>query len=417
MRFSRTGAGIVIVAIGASLTACSAPSGSDPKTLTILSNFQEGSVQGDILNDQVAAFEKSSGLSVKVSVVGESLPDVYETSVAGGKEADIVMINLAEKTNNWVKQGIAIPASKYLESWGLEDKINPSALKEWTNADGQVQGFPYQGFVWPVWYNMDLLASAGVTDIPTTTDELLTVAKKLHDAGVPGMAIGGNDWSGQKMFLQTAQAFMSPKETAEVYSKGGYCASANAMKGIELFTKLRDGELFVKDVQGYTADQMNAAFFDGKASIMSAGSWAFSDAPEKLNVQLGGLPVPAGGEYDKPTAMQGYTGTGFWVSPNGEKKIDSVKDFITSFYKPEVAARFTSEAATPTAVVSDSALTISNPLLEDAVNVLPDKVDFAVMPDTVVPGQLADAMIRQTSVAFAPGTTADAICAGLDGLY
>jgi multiple sugar transport system substrate-binding protein len=44
-------------------------------------------------------------------------------------------------------------------------------------------------------------------------------------------------------------------------------------------------------------------------------------------------------------------------------------------------------------------------------------VDFAVMPDTFVPGALASPMIRQTSVAFTPGTSVKTICSSLDGIY
>jgi ABC-type glycerol-3-phosphate transport system substrate-binding protein len=422
MKAMRVGAVAAVVVAAVALAGCSGGSSSDPGTLTVLTNIQPGTETGDVQADVVKQFEKKTGKKVKLVPAGETIPDVYETSVAGGKEADVVIVNLAEKSNNWVKQGIAKPASDYLDKWGLTDKINPDALKAWTNADGKVQGFPYNGFVWPVWYNMDLLAKAGIQTPPADTDELIADAKKLTDAGIPPFIVGGNDWSGQKLFLQIIQSYMSTDESEKVFSKGGYCASDTAMKGIELFTKLRDAGVFVKDTQGYTADQMNAAFYDGKAAMMAAGSWAFGNTPEKLqaNVKLGGFPVPAGGTFDKPTAYQGYTGSGFWVSPNGAKseKIDLVKDFISLWYTPENAAAYASASNGPTAVL-DAADTgdITNKVTAQAVNDVPKLVDYAVMPDTVVPGQLADPMIRQTSAAFAPGTDAKTICAGLDSLY
>jgi len=422
MKLSRVSAVVTVAATIFALTACSGGSGTDNKTLTILSNTQNGTPTGDVQAKVIAAFEKSTGATVKLTQAGDTIPGVYETSLAGGKEADVVMVNLAENTNNWVKEGAAIPASKYLDSWGLTDKIKPEALDAWKDAKGDVQGFPYSGFVWPVWYNMDLLNKAGIQAPPTSTDELLADVSKLKAAGIPPLVIGGVDWSGQKLFLQIAQMYMTPDETTTVYSKGGYCASPNAMKGINLFTELRDAGLFLKGSEGYTSDQMNAAFYDGKAAIMSAGSWAFGDAPAALqaNVKLGGFPIPDGGSYDKPTAFQGYTGGGFWVSPNGAKadKIDLVQKFITAWYAPAVAASWAQASNAPTAVIdSGSGAPIANLITAAAVNDLPKAVDFAVMPDTVVPGTLSDAMIRQTSVAFAPGTNAQAICSGLDSLY
>lgn len=422
MKAFRLGAVVTVTVAAIALTGCSAGSSEDSNTLTVLTNVQSGTLTGDVQAKVIAAFEKETGAKVKLEQGGETLPDVYETSVAGGKEADVVIINLAEKTNNWVKQGVAVPASDFLDDWGLTDKIKPEALDAWKDADGVVQGFPYNGFVWPVWYNMELLGQAGIDTVPTTTDELLADIKKLDAAGIPPFIVGGNDWSGQKLFLQIAQSYMAPDEATDVYTNGGYCDSADAMKGIDLFTELRDAGLFIKDTQGYTADQMNAAFYEGKAAIMSAGSWAFGDAPAELqdNVQLGGFPVPSGGSYDKPTAFEGYTGGGFWISQNGAKaeKIDLVKAFITSWYAPENAAAYSQASNGPTAVITEGESDpIQNKITSAAVNELPDLVDFAVMPDTVVPGSLADPMIRQTSVAFAPGTDAQAICSSLDALY
>lgn len=423
MKPLRVGALVGAAALAAvTISGCSAGGGSDPDTLTVLTNIQPGTLTGDVQDDVVAKFEEETGKKVKLVPAGETIPDVYETSVAGGKQADIVVVNLAEKTTNWLDQDIVVPASDYLDDWGLTDRINPEALEAWTNKEGVVQAFPYNGFVWPVWYNTELLEQAGVSEIPTTTDDLIDAAGKLNDAGIAPFIVGGNDWSGQKLFLQIAQSFMDADEAAKVYSEGGYCASEDAMKGIELFTELRDAGVFVKDSQGYTADQMNATFYEGKAAMMAAGSWAFGNVPAELQevVELGGFPIPDGGTFEKPTAYEGYTGSGFWISQNGAKddKIGLVEEYIKLWYDPEIAAAYAQASNGPTAVIAEGeAPAIENKITEQAVNALPDKVDFAVMPDTVVPGALADPMIRQTSVAFAPGTDAQAICGSLDGLY
>lgn len=391
--------------------------GQDAKVLNVLTLTPPDSPAARIQDDVIAAFEERTGATVKLTVSTDEVPEVFETSVIGGKQADIVFVNLNEGSLDWVKNGIAVPVDQYLDDWGLRARINPDALAEWTSPDGAISGFPYNGFVWPVWYNMDLLTQAGVEALPRTTDELIAAAGKLRAAGVAPLVIGGNDWSGQKMFLQIAQSYMSPEETREVYSTGTFCSNPNAMKGVELFVSLRDAGVFVDDVEGYTADQMNATFYEGQAAIMSAGSWAFTDAPAEMNIQLGGFPVPEGGAYSKPTALQGWTGSGFWISQNGLTKLDLVKDYISAWYDSAVAARIVSEANSPTAVVIEGEANIQNPLLAYASTELPDAVDFAVMPDTVVPGPVANPMIRETSLAFAPGSDAQAICSGLEAAY
>jgi multiple sugar transport system substrate-binding protein len=423
MKYTRVAVAAAALLTVIALSGCSAGTSNSAQssTLTVLSNVQEGTPQAAVQSKVVSAFEKATGAKVKVNYAGVDIPKVYETSVAGKKEADVVLVNLADTTPNWVKQGIAVPASKYLAAWGLKDKILPEALKQWTDSKGQVMGFPYSGFVWPVWYNMDLLQKAGISKVPTTTTELLADVQMMKAANVPTLVVGGSDWSGNKLFLQIAQSYMTSKQATDIMANGGYCSAAS-LKGIELFTKLRDAGLFLNGTQGYTSDQMNAAFYGGKAAIMSAGSWAFASTPDSLQgtVQLGGFPIPSGSAFQKPTAFEGYTGLGFWISPNGDKsdKIDLVKKFITAWYEPKIAAAYAQASSAPVAVVSSgSSQSFTNKVTAQAVNDLPGKVSFGVMPDTVVPANLQDAQIRATTEAYAPGTSAQQICSALNTIY
>ena len=329
------------------------------------------------------------------------------------------MVNLAEKTTQWVKNGAAEPVGDYLDQWGLRDRVRPQALKEWTNANGKIQGFPYSGFSWPVWYDTDLLKKAGIDAPPTTVDELIADSAKLRDAKIGSMVVGGNDWSGQKLFMQIIQQYLAPEDAQQLFIKGGYCANPGAMKGIDLFVRLRDGGVFVKDVQGFTADLMNSAYYNRDAAIMSAGSWAFGSTPAKVaaSTVLGGFPVPNGGSYSKPTAMHGYTGTGIFVSPNGKKKIGAVEAFVKEMYDPTTVQEFVSEAGTVPALVTEGKAKASSPLLQQAVTQLDERVTYAVMPDTAIPGNKADAVIRATSAAYASEQDAQKICSGLDAAY
>ncbi len=285
--------------------------------------------------------------------------------------------------------------------------------------DGDVQGFPYEGYQWPVWYNTALFDQAGV-DIPTTTDELIDAAAALRAAGVQPFAIGGNDWSGQKLLLQIAQSYLSPDDAKEIFTNGGWCASDDAMKGIDLFVELRDAGVFIDDVEGLEASSMAAAFDTGAAAMMSAGSWELANVPAEMagDVLFGGFPVPSGSEYTKPTAYQG-TANGFWISTKGTEKIDAIKQFIQYLYSPEVAAKFVNEAQIITALETDPALLSGdlNPLLAQITSELPSTVEYAVHPDKYVPGTITEQLIRQTAVSFGDGVDSAAVCAALDSVY
>ena len=392
------------------------------ESINVLSLYKKtGDVpEGAAINLAVDSFTSATGISVNFTEAGENLGEEYEATVLAGQAADVIIVNLFDKSSSWVANGAAIPVNDLLQEWGLDTVIKSSAVEEWTNSDGQVQGFAYQGFTWPVWYNTALLQQAGVTSVPTTSDELIEASKKLRAAGIGPVVVGGNDWSGNKLWLQFAQMFMPTDEAISVFTDGGYCASPNAMKGIAEFVRLRDAGVFVDAVEGYTADQMNAAYFDQKAAIMPAGSWAMPGTPDAVAAvtTLGGLPIPAGSVFNKPTAYEGNTGVGFFISPNGQKKLSAVKEFILSFYQPNVIGKFVSEVAVIPATTIDisAALGTASPLLNQAVTSLQANAEFAVMPDRYV-GARGDALTKASALAFGKGITADAICKAADQAY
>jgi multiple sugar transport system substrate-binding protein len=164
---------------------------------------------------------------------------------------------------------------------------------------------------------------------------------------------------------------------------------------------------------------MDTSFYTGKAAIMPAGSWAFAATPEALrdDIVLGGLPVPSGGEYSKPTAYRGYTGSGWWISPTGDKNISAVKKFITSFYEPEVVSDFVGSGNLVPAAVLENPDAPKNPLQQTAITELSETVDYAVMPDIYVPAQVTDAVTQATAAAFASDASSADICAGVDRAY
>lgn len=416
LRLSRALPALLGIAL---LAACGSAPSSAPSELTVLSSYTKGTPEGAPFYAAVDRFTKETGVPVKVVEGADKVPDLYETSVLGGQEADIVLTNLAEKSTGWVRNGVALPVDKYLDDWGLRDRVKPEALQEWRDAEGEVQGFPFAGFTWPVWYNTALLSRAGVTAPPSTTDELIDAAGKLRAAGIGPMVIGGSDWTGQKLVLQLVQQYMDPADARKLFAEGSYCKDPAAMRGLELFTQLRDGGVFIDDAQGYTADLMNAAYYNGDAAIMSAGSWAFTKAPADVaaTTTLSGFPVPAGGTYTKPTAMQGGTATGIFLSPKAEDRLDDVRRFVQIMYDPATMSQFVNQAGLVPALVVQGSSDAPNPLLEQVVTTLPDRVDYAVMPDTAVPADKADALIRATAAAYAPDTDAQAICSSIDAVY
>jgi multiple sugar transport system substrate-binding protein len=407
------------------LTAC-ASGGESESGKTVLTIQHSGAPSEPYSAGLKAAFkefeEENPTIDIQEKVVDvEDSPQVYETSLTAGKPPEIIMINLYGKPTRWTENGATLPVNDDLEDWGLSEKLKPEAVSQWTNANGDVQAFPYFGFAWPVFYNTAMLKEAGVDGLPQTSDELLAATQKLKAAGLGGIAIGGRDWSGNKFFWQTIQAYVTEDEMKDLYMNGGWGDNPDVRKGIDLFTELRDSGAFIDSAEGQTVDAMYTAYNEQKAAIMSAGSWAFEGTPDKVmdSTELSGLPMPADSVYDKPTVYAGYTNLGFWLSPTAEEKSDAVEKFIKFMYEPKTFAPFIEDSGyLPAFEDTDFDVKKVHPLLREVLEGdYEEKVDLALLADTFVPPDTLSATERATSLAFSPGTSTDEIIDALEAAY
>ena len=401
---------------GTASSAC----GSETATLTVIHSLTGADAKAAPFNDALEGFAK---LCPNITIQETGLPDIaavqlqYETAKLAGNEPDIVLSNLFAKSTSWLKNGATIDVAPLIDEWGLTSLFNPVALAQWTTSDGRVQAFVYEGFTWPVWYNMSILQKAGISEIPKTTDELIADAAKIRAAGFQPLVVGGKDWSGNKLFSLIIQTMLSDQDAIDLFTNGNW-SDPKVRPAIDLFTKLRDAKVFADNVEGLTVENMDADFRGGKAAIVHAGSWGYAALPaaEASNVVLGGFPLPTGAVRDKPVAYADFTDIAFWISPNGAKKLDAARAFITYFYRPEVMGNFVEKAGVLMAVPRDKVEfdeSKLNTLYVQAATDLPDRATTVVLSDRYVPSEFQSAFERATSLAYTPGTSTDAIVQAL----
>ncbi|MFG1811316.1 ABC transporter substrate-binding protein [Streptomyces sp. NPDC049040] len=421
-RAVRAVAAAVASALAFTLAACgSSGQGGGGNAIDVVTRWSAGNSAAAAQGRVFKAFTDETGIKVNATDGLETIDDQVENAVAAGKSPDLVIVNLFDKTLGWQDAGVTVPVDKYLKEWGLADKIKPAALDEWRvggKPGGALQGLPFSGFSWPMWYNTDLLKKAGVAQIPATTDELIDAAGKLRAAGIQPLTVGGNDWTGQKLFYQIAESYTDAATMEKVMKNGGYCATPSVLQGIKLFTRLRDAGVFVDNAAGLIADGMYASFYAGKSAIMSAGSWAYTEATAsgtgiEKHTALAGLPVPGDSTFKKPTAFQGFTGVGFMITKRGAQpdRIDNVRKLITKFYADATVGDFVKDAGILPPTSGDFGTYAKDPLLSQSLH-LDAAVDYAVVPDVWI-GSASDRIIQVLTGAYGKSTP-DKICSGLD---
>jgi alpha-glucoside transport system substrate-binding protein len=149
--------------------------------------------------DVINAFNKTyPNVKVNYHPIGDSLPTVLATAVAGGHPPDMADIAQPGTVKQFATQGKLKPIT-YATS-----TINKNYVPAWRQLgtfNGKLYALVFKAANKSlVWYNVPAFKTAGVK-APTTWTQLLAAAKTIKASGTPAYSIGGSDgWTLTDMF-------------------------------------------------------------------------------------------------------------------------------------------------------------------------------------------------------------------------
>src|SRR5690606_33439743 len=146
--------------------------------------------------------EAEAGASIKNGPVGqEEFKDSILVQLAGGNPPSLVSYWAGAKTQSLVERDLLRPIDGTWESAGLDEKF-PAGLVDGASVYGDEKFLlPFVYHYVGVFYNPEVMASAGVTEMPTTWDEMMDTAETLKAAGITPFALGSKDrWPAQFWF-------------------------------------------------------------------------------------------------------------------------------------------------------------------------------------------------------------------------
>lgn len=407
---------------GENTSAAPSSAPEEKVVLKVMDNWgSQSDAKGPPLQSIFEDFMKAyPNITIEEEVFADTdIPTKVSTAFLAGEEPDIVFQNYPYMSKDWLNDGITIAVTDLIEEWGLKDAFKPEALAQYTDASGAVVSFPLEGFTWPMWYNTAILKASGVDTIPTTIDELISASQKIRAAGYQPLVVAGADWGGQSFFNVINSTLMTNQEFGELYAKGDFSQNKNFAASVDLLIKLRDAKVFADNSEGLDVAAMTQEFYTGKAAMMHAGSWSFSEPPAEMvdDIVVGGFPLPDGSPWTKPIVPSGYVGKGVWITRNGAAKMDAVEKFIKFFFQPEMIARFVEQAGMVSPMkdtpVDESKL---NPLYVQTLK-WGDTVNFVDVVDLYIPATAWEDLTNVTKESFIPGTTAQKILEDLDAAW
>ena len=228
-----------------------------------------------------------------------------------------------------------------------KDQLSAAAVKAFT-VDGKIYGLPHTVSQVGFMYNKELFAKAGVDGSKIATwDDLLGAVKKLKDANITPIVVGGADkwplhfyWTHLAVRLGGKAGF----DAAMKGENGGFEGDVFQKSG-EHFKQLVDLQPFQQGFLGYKNPQAVGAFGDGKGAMILAIS-SFYHTQRALAADKAGLsddkvgwfnfPVVPGGKGEASDTLGGVNG---WLVTKGAPKeaAEFVKFFISDAVQKRLA--------------------------------------------------------------------------------
>jgi multiple sugar transport system substrate-binding protein len=266
---------------GGSTPATGGPTAGVKLTMLIGSS---GDAETKSVTSATKAWGEKSGSTVTVTPAKDLAQELTQ-SLAGGSPPDLFYVD-ASRFASLVK---ANALAAYGDSMPNKDDFYPNLLQSFTS-EGKVYCVPKDFSTLTLQINTDLWAKAGLTDadVPTTWDQLESVAKKLTTGGVTGLVVGDTLDRVGAFMRQAGGSLMNSDRTAFTAN------SPENLAGLQYVQKLaREGVLkFPKQVD---AGWGGEALGKGKAAMTIEGNWIVGGVKNDYpNLKYRTVPLPKG---------------------------------------------------------------------------------------------------------------------------
>ncbi|MCG7287195.1 MULTISPECIES: extracellular solute-binding protein [Micrococcales] len=384
------------------LAACgggdSGSGGEDGGDVTM--TFWHNSTTGDgkaYWEDTVAAFEEANpGVTINIqSIQNEDMDGKLQTALNSGDAPDIFMARGGGKLADVVEAGQAMDLSDALTQ-ETRDALGEASLAAFS-VDGSVYGVPTAVLPGGLYYSKDLFAQAGITETPTTVDELSAAVDKLKAAGIQPIALGAKDaWPAAHWYYffalrECSQDTMTQAAKDMSFDDECWTKAGEDLQDFAATEPFNEGYLTTTAQQG--AGSSAGLIANHQAAMELMGAWdpgviANLTPEQEPLADLGWFPFPAvdGGAGD-PTAMMGGV-DGFSCYVDAPKECADFLNFIAEKDNQEGYA----EAFVTLPASKDAQSVVTDPALQDVLASYNDAAYVSVWLDTLFGQNVGNAL-------------------------
>jgi raffinose/stachyose/melibiose transport system substrate-binding protein len=345
------------------------------------------------------------GVKIKISAMAhEDMVDKLDAAFQSGDIPDIYMERgggeLADHVDAGMVRDLTDDASDEIA------KIGDGSVAGW-QVDGKTYALPFSMGVVGFWYNKDLFAQAGITETPTTMDELYDDIATLKDAGITPLSVGAGDkWPAAHYWYYTSlrscsEDVLKGAVTSLDFSDPCFVKAGEVIQDLLATDPFNKGFLTTKAQEGATS--ASGLLATGKVAMELQGHWepgvmqGLTDDGKGLGDKTGWFPFPAvdGGAGDPTAALGG--GDAWGVSQDAP---DEAVDFVKYLLSDKVQTGFAeNDMGLPTNPAA--AASVTDPALAGLLDVRNNAPFIQLYFDTAFGTSIGGAMNDEIALLFA----------------
>ena len=342
MRKGLTATAAVAALAAMGLTGCSTGGGTPDDggdvTLTMWHNSTTGPGKAYWADAAAAFHDANPDVTIKVtSVQNEDMDGKLQTAVNSGDMPDIFMARGGGKLADIVAAGKVKDLTGLIDA-DVKKAFGDAPFSAFT-VDGKIYGMPTAVLPGGVFYSKDLFAQAGITEEPTTVEELEAAVDKLKAAGIQPIALGAKDaWPAAHWYYFFAvracgQDVIENLATKADFSDKCWLTAAENLSSFAKTEPFNTGFLTTSAQEG--ANSSAGLLANHKAAMELMGAWdvgviASLTPDEKPLPDLGWFPFPeVSGGKGKAGAMMGGV-DGYSCSADSPAACEKFLNFVSS---------------------------------------------------------------------------------------
>lgn len=384
----------------------------DGVELTYWSMWNSNEPQGEVLQAAADAFQEETGATVNIEWRGRDISTVIAAALESEEQIDLFEEDYNRIANNYADY--VADLTDMAEEAGYADSSYEIFNQKSNDWAGFLCSITEQPQVGGVYYNQDLFDEAGITEVPTTWDEFLTVCQTLKDNGIQPLALD----SAYAMFLfgYHLDRWIGEDAISELATNGGWSQNAGAVSAAQdMVDFVKAGYLADGAPDEYPASQ-DAIGLDGDVAMVVCANYVTAEvnAHSGTEVNWGVFNYPSVDGGADPTGM--YAGANSIAITNYSENQQAAFDFAmfltTGEYDQQMADTANQMPADPNNTVPDSQ-NGTNELLS-SIEGDPLTWNMGLNSNADLQSSIQDVVIRMFEGQYNSG---EEVTAALDALY